>query len=60
MKLPVTGYYEIYRSGIQWRWRFRARNHKVIADGEAYRNKADCLAAIELLRASGDALIREK
>lgn len=35
----------------EWRWRFRARDEKIIADsGEGYANKSDCEAAISLLK----------
>jgi uncharacterized protein YegP (UPF0339 family) len=38
----------------QWRWNFRAPNHRKIASsGEAYHNKADCEAAIDLIRTHG-------
>ena len=44
--LTVNMKYEVYESGGQWRWRFRAANGKIIANsGEYYHNKADCLAA---------------
>ncbi len=56
-------YFEIYQQsgtggagilaamiGGQWRWRLRAANHEIIASGEAYVNKADCLRAIDLVR----------
>lgn len=38
-----------------WRWRLRAANNEIIASGEAYENKADCLHAISLVKASKDA-----
>jgi uncharacterized protein YegP (UPF0339 family) len=50
-----TGYYEIYASGSQWRWRFKANNHEIIASGESYWNKSDCLRAIALMKGSYDA-----
>jgi len=35
----------------EWRWRFRARNGRIIADsGEGYCRKAGCLAAIKRVR----------
>ncbi len=38
------------RSG-QFRWRLKAANGKIVADsGEGYRNRADCLAAIDLIK----------
>jgi uncharacterized protein YegP (UPF0339 family) len=40
----------------QWRWRLRSANRRIIAEsGEAYINKADCLAAIDLVKGSGNA-----
>jgi uncharacterized protein len=40
----------------QWRWKLLSANHKSIAiSGESYVNKADCLSAIRLVMASGDA-----
>jgi uncharacterized protein YegP (UPF0339 family) len=50
-----TGYYEIYKSSSQWRWRFKANNHEIIAHGESYYNKDDCLNAIRLLKGSSNA-----
>jgi uncharacterized protein YegP (UPF0339 family) len=44
----------------EWRWRLRANNHEIIAtSGEGYKNKQDCLHAIDLVRSlSQDAEIR--
>lgn len=37
----------------QWRWTLFAQNNKKIADsGEGYRNKADCLNGIRLVKAA--------
>ena len=37
----------------QWRWNYRAANHKVIADSaEAYINKSDALHGISLVTAN--------
>jgi uncharacterized protein len=42
----------------QWRWRLTSANRKTIASsGEGYLTKADCLAAIQLVKASGDAKV---
>lgn len=51
-------YYQIYKdiSGL-WRWRFRGGNHEIVASGESYVNKADCLHAISLISTSGQALV---
>lgn len=46
-------YYEMYQSGLQWRWRLRASNHKIVADSaESYWNKADCEHGINLVKGS--------
>ena len=39
-----------------WRWTLYAANHRIIADsGEGYHNQTDCLAGIDLVKASYDA-----
>lgn len=48
-------YFEIYPSGglinMQWRWRLRAANNRIIADsGESYHNKTDCIHALNLVK----------
>jgi len=55
----TTGHYEIYRHDGQYRWRFKANNHEIIAHGESYYNKADCLNAIGLVKGSHNSPIRE-
>lgn len=35
-----------------WRWRLKAGNGEIIAQGEGYRNKQDCLHAIDLVRST--------
>jgi uncharacterized protein YegP (UPF0339 family) len=51
--------FEIYRGGSntlfsgisgEWRWRLRATNGEIIAHGESYQNRGDCLHAIELVK----------
>lgn len=53
--------YEVYKdTSYQHRWRLKAANGKIIANaGEGYTNKADCLAAIQLVKGSGSAPIEE-
>jgi uncharacterized protein YegP (UPF0339 family) len=56
--------FQIYRSRNvwdkrQWRWRLRAANGKIIASGEAYENKSDCLAAIDLVKEASAASVEE-
>lgn len=45
-------YFEIYQSGGEWRWRLKAGNHEIIAHGESYKNKNDCLHAIGLVKST--------
>jgi uncharacterized protein YegP (UPF0339 family) len=42
--------------GGQWRWRLQSPNGRSIASsGEAYKNKKDCLSAIDLVKHAGHA-----
>ena len=44
-------YSQIYEdTARQWRWRLRPGNHEIIAHGESYSNKCDCLHAIGLVK----------
>ncbi|WP_426391952.1 YegP family protein [Variovorax sp. R-27] len=43
-------YFEIYRSGFQWRWRLKAANHEILASGESYTSKDACLHCVSLLK----------
>jgi len=53
--------YYIYKdAGGQWRWYLEAANNRKIANsGEGYHNKDDCLAAIQLVKSSSAAPVRE-
>lgn len=55
--------FTVYRSGLvfrDWRWRLRARNGRIIAtSGEGYRNKADCYAAVDLIKGASMARVVE-
>lgn len=52
--------YEIERDGSgQWRWRFKAGNGEIVSSGESYRNRTDCVHAVDLMRRSGDAPLVE-
>jgi uncharacterized protein YegP (UPF0339 family) len=45
----------------QWRWHLLAANNRIIASsGESYYNEADCLAAINLVKSSGNAPVKKK
>ncbi len=53
--------YELYqdRAG-QWRWRLMTVNNHIIAESaEGYFNKQDCLDAIDMVKGSGYAPVRE-
>lgn len=47
-----------YKNG-QWGWSLVAANGEIIASGEGYKNKRDCLAVIDLVRTSGEADIEK-
>jgi uncharacterized protein YegP (UPF0339 family) len=51
--------YKVYRDVAKnWRWRFVARNGEIIAvSSEGYKNRIDCLYAINLVKLSKDAPI---
>jgi uncharacterized protein YegP (UPF0339 family) len=34
----------------EWRWRLKSANHEIIASGEGYANKSDCLHAVGLVK----------
>ena len=45
--------------GGDWRWRLISSTGDVLVDCGGYRNQADCLAAVELLRSeAGNAILR--
>jgi uncharacterized protein YegP (UPF0339 family) len=47
-------------SAGEWRWTLRAANNRTIADsGEGYRHRQDCLHAIELVKQSMNAPVKE-
>lgn len=43
--------FEIYKDeASEYRWRLRAGNNEIIANGEGYVSKRDCLHCVELVR----------
>lgn len=46
----TTVKFEMYKSGDQWRWRLKAANGEIIASGESYTTKQNCLNAINLVK----------
>jgi uncharacterized protein len=53
--------YLVYRDRAgQWRWNLTASNGRKLADsGEGYLHKQDCLAAVNLVKGSSSAPVRE-
>jgi uncharacterized protein len=51
--------YEIWESpqSGEWYWHYKCKNGEIIAGGEGYKNKTDCLHAVGVLRASSGAKI---
>jgi uncharacterized protein YegP (UPF0339 family) len=44
----------------EWRWRLKAEKGEILADsGEGYKNKKDCLDAINLVKGSKDAKVED-
>ena len=53
-------YFQLYKSGTQWRWRLRAANHKIVADSaEGYWNKDDAINGINLVKSAWNAPVYE-
>lgn len=55
-------YFQLYRDERnEWRWTLHAGNQRKIAEsGEGYHHKADCFAAIQLVKSTDrDTPIRE-
>jgi hypothetical protein len=51
-------YFEVYRDVHgYWRWRLKAANHRIVASGESYRSRGDCLGAIGLVQSSSSARV---
>ncbi len=52
--------FSIYKDKAgEWRWRLQAASNEIIASGEGYKNKSDCLHAIDLVKDSQDAPVQE-
>ncbi len=52
-------YFQIWQSGGLWYWHLKAANNEIIAQGEGYSSKSNCLHAISLVKASTNAPIYE-
>lgn len=54
-------YFTIYQDVTKnWRWNLKSGNHEIIASGESYVNKSDCLHAIDLVKSSANAPVIER
>ncbi len=54
-------YYTYLDANKQWRWQLVAANNRIIASsGEGYHNKQDCLSAIQLVKGSAAAPVKER
>ncbi len=55
-------FYWLYKDANgYWRWTLYAGNNRKIANsGEGYHNRSDCLSAIELVKRSSSAPVREQ
>ena len=53
--------FHVYKDNAgEWRWNLKAANGRVVADsGEGYREKHDCLHAIEVVKSRKDAPVHE-
>lgn len=52
--------YQVYKDPQgYWRWRLLAANNEIVASGESYYNKSNCLHAITLVKSSKDAPVYE-
>lgn len=44
--------FEIYKAADGWRWRLKAANGEIVASGESYKNKGDCVTCVETIQAN--------
>lgn len=52
--------FEVYPSGDAWRWRLRAPNGEIVAQGEGYTRKSQAHRAVERIKGNaGRAHVKE-
>ena len=53
--------FHVYKDNAgEWRWHLKAANGRVVADsGEGYRDRGDCIHAIEIVRSLNKAPVKE-
>ena len=57
----MTGKFEIYRDGKGYRFRFRAANGQIVAEGSSYPTKAEAKRAVAaVMQAAAGSAIADK
>jgi uncharacterized protein YegP (UPF0339 family) len=51
---------EFYKAADGWRWRLRASNGRIVAQGEAHTSERDARRAFKTMAVAAAALAREK
>lgn len=54
MQFQLYSQPEGLRASQQWRWRLVANNGRIIAAGEGYHNRQDCIDAVNLVMNTTD------
>lgn len=53
--------FQIFEDKVgEYRWRLLAGNSEIIAVGEGYKQKADCVACVKLVKNCGDAVVEDQ
>ena len=42
--------FQVFRRSGHWRWRLVAVNGRVVAESGSYRNRADCVSGVEIVK----------
>lgn len=42
--------FEIYKTGTEFRWRFKGANGEIVASGEGYTTKAKAVEGVDVLK----------
>lgn len=49
----------IRKSGPLFYWRIKARNGEIVADGEGYRNRKDCVRTLRAMFSAAPKLLKQ-
>ena len=52
--------FEIWKRLGKWFWHYKAANGEIVASGEGYTRRIDCIKAIKIIKNTADSPIREK